>query len=99
MSRAGAELARWCENFAGSGVAGLAGIVVGGGVGRGGLQGKKPRKHTATGANWAELEKKVGIGDKAFQRPLIRKKTDELAQYYSSCRESDAPSVIPDWSS
>ena len=45
--------------------------------------------------NWGELEKKVGTSDKAFQRPIIRKKIDELAQYYTSCRESDALPAIP----
>jgi DGQHR domain-containing protein len=37
----------------------------------------------------------VGTSDKAFQRPIIRKKIDELAQYYTSCRESDALPAIP----
>ena len=46
--------------------------------------------------NWGELEKKVGTSDKAFERPIIRKKIDELAQYYTNARrESDALPAIP----
>ena len=64
-------------------------------LGDAGIEGKKPHKPKATGVNWGELEKKVGTSDKAFQRPIIRKKIDELAQYYTSCRESDALPAIP----
>lgn len=58
-------------------------------------QGKKARKQKSTGVNWGEPEKKVGTSDKSFQRPIICKKIDGLAQYYSSCRESDALPAIP----
>jgi DGQHR domain-containing protein len=64
-------------------------------LGETGIMGKKVRKTKATGVNWGELEKKVGTSDKAFQRPIIRKKIDELAQYYTSCRESDTLPAIP----
>jgi len=64
-------------------------------LGDAGMQGTKPRKARPSGVNWGELEKKVGTSDKAFQRPIIRKKIDELAQYYTSCRESDALPAIP----
>ena len=64
-------------------------------LGEAGVEGKKARKPKASGVNWGELEKKVGTSDKAFQRPIIRKKIDELAQYYTSCRESDALPAIP----
>jgi DGQHR domain-containing protein len=64
-------------------------------LGQAGVEGKKARKPKASGVNWGELEKKVGTSDKAFQRPIIRKKIDELAQYYTSCRESDALPAIP----
>ena len=60
-----------------------------------GIQGKKARGGKASGVNWDELEKKVGTSGKAFQRPIIRKKIDELAQYYTSCRENDALPAIP----
>ena len=67
-------------------------------LGEAGVEGKQARKtktKAASGVNWGELEKKVGTSDKAFQRPIIRKKIDELAQYYTSCRESDALPAIP----
>ena len=64
-------------------------------LGQAGVEGKKARKPKSSGVNWGELEKKVGTSDKAFQRPIIRKKIDELAQYYTSCRESDALPAIP----
>jgi len=64
-------------------------------AGHAGIDGKKTRKPKASGVNWGELEKRVGTSDKAFQRPIIRKKIDELAQYYTSCRESDALPAIP----
>jgi DGQHR domain-containing protein len=63
--------------------------------GQDGINGKKARNPKVNGVNWGELEKKVGTSDKAFQRPIIRKKIDELAQYYASCRESDALPAIP----
>ena len=63
--------------------------------GHAGIHGAKARKSKASGVNWGELEKKGGTSDKAFQRPIIRKKIDELAQYYTSCRESDALPAIP----
>ena len=64
-------------------------------LGEAGMQGKKARGGKAKGVNWDELEKKVGTSGKAFQRPIIRKKIDELAQYYTSCRENDALPAIP----
>jgi DGQHR domain-containing protein len=64
-------------------------------LGEAGVEGKKARRPKASGVNWGELERKVGTSDKAFQRPIIRKKIEELAQYYTSCRESDALPAIP----
>jgi len=64
-------------------------------LGEAGVEGKKARKAKASGVNWGELEKRVGTSDKAFQRPIIRRKIDELAQYYTSCRESDTLPAIP----
>jgi DGQHR domain-containing protein len=64
-------------------------------LGEASVEGKRARKAKATRVNWGELEKRVGTSDKAFQRPIIRKKIEELAQYYSACREQEALPAIP----
>ncbi|MHB8875390.1 MAG: DGQHR domain-containing protein [Myxococcaceae bacterium] len=64
-------------------------------LGEAGVQGKRPKKAAASRVNWGELEKRVGTSDKAFQRPIIRKKIDELAQYYTTCREQQLLPAIP----
>ena len=43
-----------------------------------GIYGKRARKPKASGVNWGEKRKK------RYQRPIIRKKINELAQYYTS---------------
>lgn len=64
-------------------------------LGEAGVEGKRARQAKASRVNWGELEKRVGTSDKAFQRPIIRKKIEELAQYYSACREQEALPAIP----
>ncbi len=58
--------------------------------------GRNARKPAAPGrVNWAALEKEVRASDAAYQRPIIRKKIDELTQYYLSCREHGLLPAIP----
>ncbi len=55
---------------------------------RGGAK-KAPSK-----VNWDLLERRIASSDKAYQRQIIRKKIDELVQYYEQCREArDLPSI------
>jgi DGQHR domain-containing protein len=40
------------------------------------------------------LERRIASSDKAYQRHIIRKKIDELVQYYEQCRQArDLPSI------
>lgn len=48
-----------------------------------------------TVVDWAQIEKKVHTSDKAFQRPILRKKVQELAAHYALCREDGAVPAIP----
>src|SRR5688500_13600914 len=44
--------------------------------------------------NWDLLERRIGANEKAYQRQIIRKKIDELVQYYEQCRQArDLPSI------
>ncbi len=44
--------------------------------------------------NWDLLERRIGADEKAYQRQIIRKKIDELVQYYEQCRQArDLPSI------
>lgn len=64
-------------------------------LGEAGVQGKRPKQANGSKVNWGELEQKVGTSDKAFQRPIIRKKIEELAEYYTTCREQQLLPAIP----
>ena len=58
---------------------------------RGGKQkaGAPPSK-----VNWDFLERRIASSDKAYQRQIIRRKIDELVQYYEQCRQArDLPSI------
>src|SRR4051795_6185256 len=58
---------------------------------RGGRQkpGTAPSK-----VNWDFLERRIASSEKAYQRQIIRKKIDELVQYYEQCRQArDLPSI------
>src|SRR6267142_2577758 len=44
--------------------------------------------------NWDFLERRIASSEKAYQRQIIRKKIDELVQYYEQCRLArDLPSI------
>ena len=58
---------------------------------RGGRQkaGASPSK-----VNWDFLERRIASSEKAYQRQIIRRKIDELVQYYEQCRQArDLPSI------
>jgi len=38
--------------------------------------------------NWDILERRIASSEKAYQRQIIRRKIDELVQYYEQCRHS-----------
>ena len=55
---------------------------------RGGTK-KSPSK-----VNWDLLERRIASSEKAYQRHIIRRKIDELVQYYEQCRQAhDLPSI------
>ena len=56
---------------------------------RGGKKQAAPSK-----INWDLLERRIASSEKAYQRHIIRKKIDELVQYYEQCRQArDLPSI------
>src|ERR671919_1069525 len=58
---------------------------------RGGRQ--KPNV-ASTKVNWDLLERRIASSERAYQRQIIRKKIDELVQYYEQCRQArDLPSI------
>jgi DGQHR domain-containing protein len=52
------------------------------------------RKETPSKVNWDLLERRIASSEKAYQRQIIRRKIDELVQYYEQCRQArDLPSI------
>src|SRR5687767_3116216 len=52
------------------------------------------KKKVPTKVNWDLLERRIASSEKAYQRQIIRRKIDELVQYYEQCREArDLPSI------
>src|SRR3954465_124077 len=63
---------------------------------QGGVRGgkAKPGEGPQSKVNWDLLERRIGADEKAYQRQIIRKKIDELVQYYEQCRQArDLPSI------
>src|SRR6188472_1178238 len=59
---------------------------------RGGRNKKTPAAPSKV--NWDLLERRIAASEKAYQRQIIRKKIDELVQYYEQCRQArDLPSI------
>lgn len=59
--------------------------------GAGGVRGGKK---APTKIRWDLLERRIASSEKAYQRQIIRKKIDELVQYYEQCRQArDLPSI------
>jgi DGQHR domain-containing protein len=51
-------------------------------------------KKAPSKVNWDLLERRIGANEKAYQRQIIRRKIDELVQYYEQCRQArDLPSI------
>jgi DGQHR domain-containing protein len=58
----------------------------------GGVRGAK--KAPQAKINWDLLERRIASSEKAYQRQIIRRKIDELVQYYEQCRQArDLPSI------
>ncbi|HSL50182.1 MAG TPA: DGQHR domain-containing protein, partial [Candidatus Deferrimicrobiaceae bacterium] len=45
--------------------------------------------------NWEALEKRIGESETAYQRPVIRRKIDELVSYYRDCKDAGTLPAIP----
>ncbi len=45
--------------------------------------------------NWEVLERRISESEAAYQRPLIRRKIDELVAYYRECRDAGTLPAIP----
>ena len=60
-----------------------------------GLRGSKSKPGaTPSKVNWDLLERRIASNEKAYQRQIIRRKIDELVQYYEQCRQArDLPSI------
>src|SRR3954447_17029001 len=55
---------------------------------------KGKRRGTPSKVNWDLLERRIASSEKAYQRQIIRRKIDELVQYYEQCRTArDLPSI------
>jgi DGQHR domain-containing protein len=63
--------------------------------GQSGVRGRRsPSTATPSKVNWDLLERRIASNEKAYQRQIIRKKIDELVQYYEQCRQArDLPSI------
>ncbi len=52
------------------------------------------RRARAAKVNWDLLERRIAASERAYQRHIIRRKIDELVQYYEQCRQAhDLPSI------
>jgi len=60
-----------------------------------GVRGRSSRSAAPTSkVNWDLLERRIASSEKAYQRHIIRRKIDELVQYYEQCRQArDLPSI------
>ena len=60
-----------------------------------GVRGSKAKPGAAPSkVNWDLLERRIASSEKAYQRQIIRRKIDELVQYYEQCRQArDLPSI------
>ncbi|HEY5726055.1 MAG TPA: hypothetical protein VIX40_08865, partial [Methylomirabilota bacterium] len=48
----------------------------------------KAKRANRARVNWEMLEKRIGESEAAYQRPVIRRKIDELVAYYRDCKEA-----------
>src|SRR5215510_9717679 len=58
------------------------------------VRGGRKKNAAPSKVNWDLLEKRIASSEKAYQRAIIRRKIDELVQYYEQCRQArDLPSI------
>ena len=55
----------------------------------------KGRPGARSRVNWDSLEKRISESEQAYQRPVIRRKIDELAAYYRECKDAGTLPAIP----
>jgi len=55
----------------------------------------KSRSATRSRVNWDSLEKRISESETAYQRPVIRRKIDELVTYYRECKDAGTLPAIP----
>ena len=59
-----------------------------------GAQPVRGGKKKSPKVNWDLLERRIASSEKAYQRQIIRRKIDELVEYYEQCRQArDLPSI------
>jgi DGQHR domain-containing protein len=58
------------------------------------VRGGRKKATPPSKVNWNLLERRIASSEKAYQRQIIRRKIDELVQYYEQCRQArDLPSI------
>jgi DGQHR domain-containing protein len=55
----------------------------------------KGRTRARSRVNWDALEKRISESEAAYQRPVIRRKIDELVSYYRECKDAGTLPPIP----
>lgn len=68
--------------------------VLGYDAGRATVKGSR-RSRGGSRVNWSLLEERIRAGDGAYQRPIIKKKIEELVAYYRDCRSYGRLPAIP----
>lgn len=59
-------------------------------------QGKRqPHRRKGSLVNWSDLEERVQASDEAYQRPILKKKIEELTEYVLDVRESGQLPPLP----
>jgi len=53
------------------------------------------RSKARSRVNWDALEKRISESETAYQRPVIRRKIDELVAYYRECKDAGTLPPIP----
>ena len=56
---------------------------------------RKPTRKARGRVNWEMLERRIGESESAYQRPVIRRKIDELVAYYRECKDAGTLPAIP----
>lgn len=65
-------------------------------LGEAATQGKaQPKRNKGSLVNWSDLEERVQASDEAYQRPILKKKIEELAAYVLDVRESGQLPPLP----